>query len=68
MDKRLGRPLLSEKDRPWEWETCPECERPLLYVVRGETYSHVMSIYDRDRDRTVAWGCPFCKMRWERAS
>lgn len=28
--------------------------------------SRLISVYDRGRDRTVAWQCPDCGKRWER--
>jgi uncharacterized C2H2 Zn-finger protein len=57
---------------------CPKCEslwhetpipvesQPLYGHARF--FSRLIGIYDRDRDRTVAWQCPDCNTRWDRAT
>lgn len=50
---------------------CPSCGHDLRTEWQnpdGQTIngSRVIGIYDRDRDRTVAWQCPDCGERWER--
>lgn len=54
---------------------CPECKSDLRgpeipdewkHHYRDKThYSRVIGIYDRGRDRTVAWRCPDCGHGWE---
>jgi len=34
----------------------------------AQFFSRVLGIYDRDRDRTVAYQCPDCKACWDRDS
>lgn len=55
-------------------DTCPKCRRDLRAgEIPGDQrtglethYSHIIAIYDRGRDRTVAWRCPFCGHEWRR--
>lgn len=57
-------------------DQCPHCKAdlvgepiplPLLHNYGGSThYMRTIAIYDRDRDRTVAWKCPDCGYEWER--
>ena len=59
-----------------DYESCPKCGRsfkgaeiPRAYrkAYGGHThYSLKVAIYDRAKDRTVRWGCPFCRHEWER--
>lgn len=64
------------KYRGWDMgmipDTCPKCRRDLRAgEIPGDQrtglethYSHVIAVYDRGRDRTVAWRCPFCGHEW----
>lgn len=54
---------------------CPYCSSDLkgapipnesLFGDLTRHYSRVIGIYDRSRDRTVAWRCPDCDTEWER--
>ena len=47
---------------------CPNCGVDLSYKVDGDdrTYYRTIGIYDRNRDRTVAWHCPDCGHQWDR--
>jgi hypothetical protein len=36
------------------------------YYGGSTHYSRLIAIYDRDRDRTVAWRCPDCHKEWDR--
>lgn len=45
---------------------CPNCKTDLNDHEHGPPFSLKISIYDRDKDRTVAWKCPFCKQLWNR--
>lgn len=51
-------------------ERCPNCDsdqRDREHLVDGEPkYWRTIGVYDRDRDRTVAWKCPDCNHQWER--
>jgi ssDNA-binding Zn-finger/Zn-ribbon topoisomerase 1 len=57
---------------------CPKCEslwhdKPIpkesqhLYGY-AQFFSRLIGLYDLDRDRTVAWQCPDCNTRWDRAT
>ena len=56
--------------------TCPACHADLrgaeIPVEHREHFggathgSRLIGIYDRDRDRTVAWRCPDCGAEWAR--
>mgnify|MGYP001394998732 CR=1 FL=1 len=58
-------------------ETCPACsadfkgepipERDQPWFGGAKFFSQVVSIYDRNQDRTTAWLCPFCNHEWPRA-
>jgi hypothetical protein len=50
----------------WEGSLIPEESRWMFGNSRF--FSRVIGIYDRDRDCTVAWQCPDCCGRWERAT
>jgi uncharacterized protein with PIN domain len=51
----------------FEADNCPRCDAELKYVAAdGETYSRLIGIYSWERDRTVAWRCPFCESEWDR--
>jgi rubredoxin len=46
---------------------CPKCHADLRYGISDikdngefEYFSRVISIYDRDKDRTTHWRCPDC--------
>jgi hypothetical protein len=43
-------------------------ETAALYGATKEkgAWGRAIAIYDRDKDRTVAWVCPDCKHQWER--
>lgn len=55
-------------------DTCPHCKadlrgKPIPEDVRGLFGGHThftrkISLYDRDKDRTVAYRCPDCKGEW----
>lgn len=46
---------------------CPNCGVGWGYVTDGgERYSHVIGIYSRELDVTVAWRCPNCDREWAR--
>lgn len=47
--------------------SCPMCSS--LWGYRGSysmLYTHVIAIYSRELDRTVAWQCPHCQAQWAR--
>ena len=56
--------------------SCPKCQRSFKgkpipkrdqEAFGGEThFSVLIGVYDMDKDRTVAWRCPFCAHQWER--
>lgn len=52
--------LISEQDR------CPECGTEWAYHQNNRRYSKLVGVYDRMRDRTVAWRCPGCGEQWGR--
>lgn len=55
-------------------DTCPHCKADLRsdYIPAEQRelfgnnahYSRRISIYDRERDRTVGWRCPDCGGEW----
>lgn len=57
-------------------DRCPHCHADLTGdpIEPGELrdfygashYSRKLTLYDRDKDRTVAYECPDCGKRWER--
>jgi len=59
-------------------DICPNCKVdltggpiPQQYIDAGHYgnhthYSRRIGIYDRGRDRTVAWVCPDCNHQWAR--
>lgn len=57
-------------------DTCPLCHADLTgepipeasreHYGQHTHFSRRISIYDRSRDRTVAWQCPDCGGTWER--
>lgn len=59
-----------------ELSRCPACgadwqgdEIPATHREHfgGKThYRRLIAVYDRDKDRTVAWRCPDCKEEWPR--
>jgi predicted Zn-ribbon and HTH transcriptional regulator len=56
-------------------DTCPHCKTSLIgdpipeehrEAFGGATHgSRLLSLYDRSKDRTIAFQCPDCKERWE---
>lgn len=46
--------------------TCPYCKGILAYDADGKVYSRLIAVYDQQKDRTVAWRCPFCGKEDER--
>jgi len=47
------------------WGSChclPYGDKP----PESRFFSRVIGIYDWDKDRTVAWQCPDCGVRWDR--
>ncbi len=59
------------------YDFCPHCKADLTgaaipyedrkhYIAGTTHYSRLVAIYDNERDRTVAWMCPDCRMRWGR--
>jgi predicted RNA-binding Zn-ribbon protein involved in translation (DUF1610 family) len=55
---------------------CPSCKKafkgPAIpeasqhFFGGAECFSTAIAIYDRLKDRTVAWRCPHCQHQWER--
>lgn len=48
----------------WHEKRIPEESRH--HFGNARFFSRVLGIYDRDRDRTVAYQCPDCKTFWDR--
>ena len=49
-----------------DMDNCPTCGVQWDYYVDGKRYSLVLGVYDRSRDRTIAWRCPGCDDQWPR--
>ena len=48
-------------------DECPDCKKDLIYTAPdGKIGYHVIGLYDRDRDMTTRWKCPFCDYVWRR--
>lgn len=70
--KREHIPDLAERDtcpnpecgKSWIGEPIPETHRE--HFGGSTHFRRCIAIYDRDKDRTVAWRCPDCEMEWER--
>ena len=45
-------------------QNCPECNSDLCNRENGPPFKREISIYDRDKDRTVAYRCPDCGFEW----
>jgi uncharacterized C2H2 Zn-finger protein len=48
----------------WHEKRIPEGQRALYGDAKF--FSRVMGIYDRNRDRTIAYQCPDCHACWDR--
>lgn len=47
-------------------DECPQCGVMFCYVPEHAQCPKPVGIYDRDKDRTVAWRCCDCGHEWER--
>ena len=47
-------------------QNCPQCNSDLRDVEHGPPFKREISVYCRDRDRTVAYRCPDCDHEWPR--
>jgi rubrerythrin len=63
-----------DSDSIWEYflkETGSETEADRIAEMYGANrekgrWGRTIALYDRDKDRTVAWKCPDCGHTWER--
>lgn len=44
---------------------CPSCDYDFTRGMPAG-FSRAIGLYDRDRDKTVAWRCPDCGHEWKR--
>jgi predicted RNA-binding Zn-ribbon protein involved in translation (DUF1610 family) len=49
-------------------DVCPSCGGQWTYRHNGKQYTHLIGIYSRPHDRTVAWKCPHCGTEWDRGA
>lgn len=66
---------MENKIRPQEDYLCQFCKKSLRgdeipkqdrHLFGTTHFGKEIAIYDRGRDRTVAFECPFCQTRWDR--